>query len=289
MPYAPGGGTDILARLVSERLGPRLAQTILVDNRPGAGGTVAAGMVAKSAPDGYTLLLADMGPNAIAPGLYPNLPYDAAKDFAPITQAVRVPLLVVASPSKPFSTLSEFIAFARGNPGKATFGSAGNGNIGHLAGELLKMQMRLDMTHVPYKGAPPLLTDTARGEPDVAFTSHASSNGLVGAGRLKVLGVAGQVRPAIPGGLQTMGEAGVKDFEASTWFGFAAPAGTPRPIVERLHGDIVGVLGLAEVRDRMSVLGMEIVGSTPEAFATHIQREIAQWGEVVRRAGAKPD
>ncbi|MBC7781443.1 MAG: tripartite tricarboxylate transporter substrate binding protein [Proteobacteria bacterium] len=287
--YAPGGGADVLARIVAEQLGPRIGQAVLVENRPGAGGTIGAAMVAKAPPDGYTLLLADIAPNAIAPGLYSRLPYDALKDFEPITQAVRVPLIMVASPAAPFANVTEMLAWSRVNPGKLTYATSGNGSVGHLAGALLEHQASLKVQHVPYKGGSALLVDVVGGRVDIGFVSLASALGQIQAGKLQVVGVAGQQRPATMPAIQSIADAGIAGYEVSTWFGFAAPAGTPREIVDRLQREIVDALRPPAVLDKLRTQGMELLGSTPDAFRAYMASEIARWAQVVKLAGIKPE
>ncbi len=288
LPFPPGGGTDILGRLLSERLAARLGQPVVVENRGGAGGNVGAEAAAHSAPDGYTIVL--VAPSlAISPSLYKKLAYDPVKDFAPISLVATVPNVMVTNPSIPAKTLSEFIALAKTRPGAMNFGSGGNGTSNHLAGELFNIVAGVRLVHVPYKGVNLAMNDVMSGELQLVIIGIPAAAQHIKAGKLRALAVIDTKRAAALPDVPTAAEAGLRDFEVTTWYGVLAPAGTPRPIVTRLNTEIVRVMHSSEMKERLATMATEPVTSTPEEFGELIRREIAKWAEVVRAAGLKAD
>lgn len=286
-PFAPGGVVDTVSRVVAQKLSESLGQPVIVDNKPGAGGNIGAEFVSKSAPDGYTLLMGSIGTHAINVSLYPNLPYDAVRDFLPVSLATTNTNLVVVNPSFPVASIAELIAYAKANPGKLNYGTAGAGSSQHLAGELFKTMAGIDLVHVPYKGAGPAIIDLLAGQIPLMFVDTSTSLPHVRAGRLRALAVTSAKRdPQLPN-VPTVAESGLPGFEVNAWFGVFVPAGTPREIVNRLNADIVRGLAAPEVRERLLALGVEPVTSTPEQFAAFVKSEIAKWGRVVRQSGAR--
>jgi tripartite-type tricarboxylate transporter receptor subunit TctC len=287
VPFAAGGATDVLARLVGERLTASLGQQVVVDNRPGAGGNIGSDLVARAEPDGYTILMGAVGTHAINPSLYPKMPYDPVKDFAPVTLVASVPNVLVVNPEVPANSVQELIDLAKANPGELNFASSGNGTSIHLSGELFKAMTGTDIVHVPYKGSGPAVTDLLGGQVQMMFDNMPSSLPHVKAGKLRALGVTSAKRsPALPE-VPTIAEAGVPSYDATSWFGILAPAGTSEPVVTRLQGAIVQALGEPEMRQRMADLGAEPVGDTPAEFGQFIAAEIAKWAKVVNDAGVK--
>ena len=288
LPFPPGGGTDILGRLISERLATRLGQPVVIENRGGAGGNVGAEAAARSAPDGYTIVL--VAPSlAISPSLYRKLAYDPVKDFAPVSLVATVPNVMVTNPSIPAKTLAEFIALAKTRPGAMNFGSGGNGTSNHLAGELFNIVAGVRLVHVPYKGVNLAMNDVMSGEVQLVVIGIPAAAPHIKAGKLRALAVIDSKRAAALPDTPTAAEAGLADFEVTTWYGVLAPAGTPRPIVTRLNSEIVGVMQSPEMKERLATMATEPVTSTPEEFAELIRREIVKWGKVVRTAGLKAD
>jgi tripartite-type tricarboxylate transporter receptor subunit TctC len=288
LPFPPGGGTDILGRLLSERLAARLGQPVVIENRGGAGGNVGAEAAAKSAPDGYTIVL--VAPSlAISPSLYSKLAYDPVKDFSPVSLVATVPNVMVTHPSVPARTLSEFIALAKKKPGAMNFGSGGNGTSNHLAGELFNIVAGVRLVHVPYKGVNLAMNDVMAGEVQLVVIGIPAAAPHIKAGKLRALAVIDSRRAAALPEVPTVAEAGLPGFEVTTWYGVLTPAGTPRPIVTRLNAEIVKVMQAPEMKDRLASMATEPVTSTPEAFAELIRQEIVKWGKVVRAAGLKAD
>jgi tripartite-type tricarboxylate transporter receptor subunit TctC len=287
LPFPPGGPTDILGRLISERLGAALGQPVVTENRGGAGGNVGAEAAAKSAPDGYTIVLA--APSlAISPTLYAKLNYDPVRDLAPVSLVATVPNVVVTQPGHP-ATLKEFIALARAKPGGMNFGSGGSGTSNHLAGELFNLLADVKLTHVPYKGVNLAMQDVIAGRIDLVVIGVPAAAPHIKAGRLRALGVIAHQRlPTLPD-VPTVAEAGLAGFEVTTWYGILAPAGTPRPIVNRLNAELVKIMHSPEMRERLAGIGTDPVTSTPEEFAAYLKAEIDKWGEVIRKAGLKAD
>ena len=289
VPYPAGGPLDTVARLLGQKVAESLKQPVIVENKAGAGGNIGADTVAKSAPDGYTLLMGAVATHAINPTLYPSIPYDAARDFAPITQVASTPNVLVVNPSVPARNVQELIRHAKANPGKLNFGSGSTGSAGHLAGELFKSLAGIDMTHVPYKGAAPAMQDLVAGRLDLMFDNLASAQGQIKAGTVRALAVTTAKRSALAPDLPTIAESGLAGFDINTWFGVFAPAGTPADVVQRLHAAFTSALAAPDVRDRMLGLGAEPVGSSPREFAAYIAAEARKYAQLVKASGAKAD
>jgi len=289
VPFAPGGTTDILARTVGEKLSTALGVPVIVENKPGAGGGVGAEIVAKSAPDGYTIMGGTISTHAINASLYKDLPYDPVKDFVPITLIARVPNMLVVNPDVPAKEVKELIALLKANPGKYTFASSGNGTSQHLSGELFKSMAGVEMQHIPYKGSPPALQDVVGGQVTMTFDNITTAWPLAKAGKLRALAVTTAKRSAIAPDVPTLAESGLTGFEVGSWQGVFAPAGTPAPIVKRLNAEIVRILHMPEVSERLAGLGAEIVADSPEEFAALVKAEVVKWSEVVRKSGARVD
>jgi tripartite-type tricarboxylate transporter receptor subunit TctC len=289
VPFAPGGTTDILARTVSEKLSPALGVPVVVDNKPGAGGGVGAELVARAAPDGYTIIGGTISTHAINASLYKDLPYDPVKDFVPITMIARVPNMLVLNPGVPAKDVKELIVLLKANPGKYTFASSGNGTSQHLSGELFKTMAGVDMQHIPYKGSPPALQDVVGGQVTMTFDNITTAWPLAKAGKLKALAVTTAKRSDIAPDVPTLAESGLPGFEVGSWQGVFAPAGTPPAIVKRLNAEIVKILAMPDVREKLGALGAEIVADSPEDFAVIVKAEVAKWSDVVKKSGAKVD
>ncbi|AJG21057.1 Bug family tripartite tricarboxylate transporter substrate binding protein [Cupriavidus basilensis] len=294
VPFPAGGTTDIMARAVAAELSKLQGWNVVVDNRPGAGGNIGTDMVAKAAPDGYTLLMGTVGTHGINQSLYGKLPFDPVKDFTPITEVASVPNVLVVNPAfaqqNRINSVTDLIAHARANPGKLNMASSGNGTSIHLAGELFKTQTRTFMVHFPYKGSGPALTDLAGGTMQLMFDNLPSSMALIKSGKLKALAVtSAKPSPALPG-VPTVAEAArLPGFEASSWFGLLAPAGTPHEIVARVQQEVARALGTPAMREKMLAQGADPVGNTPEQFAAFIRAELTKWAKVVKDSGAKVD
>jgi len=289
VPFPPGGNSDALARIVGAELAKPLGQQIVVENRAGAGGTIAAASVAKAAPDGYTLFLNTAGTHGIATTLYPNLQYDAIRDFAPITNVAAAPLLFLVGAQSPHRTLGQLIAAAKASPKNLPFGSAGMGSSGHMSTEMFLTMAGIEMVHVPYKGGHLAAVDLMAGLVHLVLDQIPASLPQIKAGKMRALAISTPRRSELLPEVPTAAEAGVPGYNAQSWFGLVAPAGTPRPIIARLHGEVVKVLAIPEVRARILGIGMEPVGDTPEQFAVHIRSEIERWGRVVKSAGIKAE
>ncbi len=287
VPFAPGGGNDTVARAIAQSAGASLGQPVVVDNRPGAGGMLGAQLAAKSPPDGYTLFLGGVGSHAVNPNLHARLPYDPVKDFAPITLIASAPSVLVVHPSLPARTLAEFTALAKTSPGRINYASNGNGSSAQLAAVLYESMAGVRMVHVPYKGLAPALVDLLAGEVQAMFSSVVAIVPNIKAGRLRALAVTGKRRAALLPEVPTLDESGVPGYEAGSWYGILAPAGTPQAIVAKLHEAIVRALAQPEVRERLVSEGAEVIGSTPEAFAAHITAELARMGKLIRDAGIR--
>lgn len=283
---APGGATDIVARAVAQRLTENVGQTVVVDNRPGAAGSIGAALVAKALPDGYTILIVSSS-FAINPGLYASLPFHPIKDFAPITLIAQAPFLLVVHPSLPAISVKEFIALAKTKGGEFNFGSGGNGSSGHLAGELFKHLAGITATHVPYKGAGPAMVDVLAGQIQYMFASIVSSLHHVRAGKLRTLAVTSVKRSAAVPEVPTVAQAGVPGYEATTWYGALAPAGTPSGIAHKLNIEIVKAVRAPEAQSRLAGDGAEPAGSTPAQFAKHLDTEITKWVKVIKDSGVR--
>ena len=286
VPYPAGGGTDVIARSVAEKLMPRLGANVIVDNRPGAGTNLGIGLVAKAAPDGYTLLLASV-PLAINPSLYDKPGWDP-KELDAITLAAASALVLVAHPSVKANSIRELIDFAKANPGKLNYASIGTGTSSHLTGELFKSMAHIDMTHVPYKGSAPALTDLLGGQVQLMFSTMISGMPHIQSGKLKALAVTSKQRAAVLPNVPALAET-VPGFETIVWYGFLAPAGTPKPILTRLHTEIVNALKAPDVVQRFKAEGADIVANSPEQFAAFLANERAVWAKVIKQSGAKAD
>lgn len=283
--YAPGGTTDIIARLIAPRLSASLGQPVVVENRPGAAGNVGADVVAKSAPDGHTLQLGTAGNMTINPSLYANMPVDTIKDFQAISMIAALPNLMVVNPAVPAKTVQEFVAWAKARPGKVFFASSGTGNSPHITAELFNLATGLAMVHVPYRGSGPALTDLIGGQGvQVMFDNMPSAIGFARAGSLRALAVTGSARsPAAPE-LPTVRESGYPDVEVLAWFGLFAPAHTPRPVIDCLHREVVAALRTPELQKQLAELGAQPVGNTPDEFAKVVEDDVKRWARVVKAA-----
>ena len=288
VPFPPGGTSDILARTIGARLSEPLGQPVVVENRPGAGGNIAAEFVARSPADGYTLIMGTSS-LAISQSLYKKLSYDLVKDFAPITQAVNYANLLVVHPSAGVSSVNELLALARAKPGSLSYGTAGNGTPPHMTGELFKAYTKVDILHIPYKGGAPAIADLVAGQIPMMFDNVPPLLPHVRSGRIKALAVTSLARIPVLPDVPSLHELGLKDFDAVGWNGLLAPAGTPREIVDRLNAEVVKVLRIAQGRDGLTSQGADIVGNTPEQFAAWIRAEVKRWADVVRVSGAKVD
>jgi tripartite-type tricarboxylate transporter receptor subunit TctC len=284
--FAPGGGTDTVSRIVAKTLGEQLGHQVLTDNKAGAGGNIATDHVVKAQPDGYTIYLGNVGALTVNPHLLP-LQYDPLRDLAPITMAVVFPNLVVVHPSVSANTLAEFIKLAKDNPGKYTYGSSGIGGAGHLAGELLKMMAKIELTHVPFKGGGPAMQAMLGGQIHSYFATPVAAGPHVKAGKAKALATTGAKRDPFMADVPTVAESGYPGYEATNWYAYLAPAKTPRDIVERLNREIVKALKSPEVKDLLNKQGLEAAPSTPEDLAAFMKREYDTWGKVVKEAGIK--
>ena len=289
VPFPPGGGTDLISRVIAAELSKLWGVQVVADNRPGGGGTLGLGIAAKTPADGYTLVLGQASNIAVAPGLYAKLPYDPLKDLQPITQVIATPIVIVAHPSFPAKNVKDLVAYAKARPGAVTFGSPGNGTIGHLSLEMLKSMAKIDMLHIPYKGASVAITELIGGQIIIYGSSMPPALPLINAGKLRALGVSSAKRLAPLPSVPTVAESGVKDYEAVNWYGVLAPAGLPKEIVAKLHDDIVRILKQADVQERFKGEGGDVVGNTPEEFAVFMQKEVPKWSKVVREAGVKVD
>jgi len=289
VPFPAGGTTDILAREVGQRLSLSLGQPVVIDNRPGAAGNIGSELVAKSAPDGYTLLMATVGTHAINPNLYARIPYDHVKDFAPVVLVAGVPNVLEVTPSLPVHSVADLIKLAKEKPGQINFASSGSGTSIHLSGELFKTMADVDMTHVPYKGSAPAITDLIGGQVQVMFDNLPSSLQQIKAGKLRAIAVTSAQRaPALPD-VPTIAESGLPGFEATSWFGIVAPAGTPPTIIARINADVNQWLQSSEAKEKLLAQGAVAAGGSPEQFAAYIHAETEKWARVVKASGAKVD
>ena len=289
VPATAGDGSDVLARTVGQELTNLLGQTIIVENRPGAGGSVAADVVAKAAPDGYTLMLANGSSHGVTPSLYPRLPYDTLRDFAPVTLIGTAPNALVVGTSLPAANFAEFAAYVRARPGRLNIASAGNGSLSHLAGEWLKSAAAIDMVHVPYRGATPALADLVSGQTAAMVINIPTIQPLLRAGKLRVLATTGAKRAVSLPDVPTIAESGLRGYETVAWFGLVAPAKTPTDIVNRLASDTARALAAPAVRERLIAFGAEPVGNTPAEFGLFIRGEIAKYAKIIRDANVKVD
>jgi tripartite-type tricarboxylate transporter receptor subunit TctC len=289
VPFAPGGSTDTLARTLAQKLSEALGQQVVVDNRSGGNGNIGTELVARAAPDGHTIVLGYIANLGIGPSLYAKLPFDPVKDFAPVTLLAVAPNILVAHPSVPVKNVRELVAYAKANPNKVNYASAAVASLGHLAGELLNSLAGIQMQHVPYKGSGQAVIDLLAGQVQVMVSGMSSVMPHIRGGKLRPLAVTGAQRsPAVPE-VPTIAEAGYPGFEASAWYSVMAPAGTPKPVVARLNGEILRALKMPEVKDRLENVGFEIVGSSPEQCGTYIRNEIVKWAKVVKASGIKAE
>lgn len=289
VPFPPGGSTDLLARRIGEKLAAALGQPVVVDNRPGAGGTVGADFVAKAPADGYTLLLGVTGSNAIAQALYPKLPYDVVKDFAPVSMVVSSPLVLAVNPAVKATTAPEFTALARARPGGISYGSAGNGTSMHLTGEMYKQAAKVSMVHIPYRGSAGMLTDLMGGQIEATFGDLLVLKPQIDAGKVRALAVTSQKRHPMLPQVPTLAEAGLANFEALSWQGLFAPAGTPPDVLDKLSTEVNKAIKTPEIQDYFGARGFVIEGTTPAAFKGFIEREVKKWTVIVQTSGAKAD
>jgi tripartite-type tricarboxylate transporter receptor subunit TctC len=288
-PFPPGGSTDLLARLISQKLSESVGQQVIVENRGGAGGTIGVELAGKAPPDGYTIVMGHVGTFGANPTLYPKLPYDANRDFAPITVLAIVPNGMVVHPSFPARTAKEFLAIARAKPREILYGSGGSGSATHLAIVYLELAAKIELVHIPYKGAGPAIIDLIAGQTSMTVTGMPALMPHIKSGKLRPIGVATAKRLAVLPEVPTIAESGVPGFEANQWYGVLTQAAVPRDIVMKLNAEIVKILARPDVKKRLADDGAEPVGNTPEQFAAHIKTEIARWAPVVKASGAKPD
>lgn len=286
--FPPGGTNDIVARLVAQRLSERLGQQMVVENRPGANGALGAEVAARSAPDGYTLFIAAVN-HVVLPSLFPKLAYDIERDFTPVILLATVPIVVTVHPSLPVRSVAELIALAKAKPGVLNYASSGNGGGTHLAGELFKIQAGVNLTHVPYKGSGPAMTDLVGGQVQLMFADLPAATGQIKAGKLRALAVGSPHLSALVPELPTVSASGLPGYEAYTWVGIMAPAGTPRDIVARLNAEAVAALARSDLKEALAAQGAEAAPGTPEQFGTHVKTELAKWAQVVKTAGIRAD
>jgi tripartite-type tricarboxylate transporter receptor subunit TctC len=288
VPYPPGGPTDITARVVAAEMSKTIGQNIVIDNRPGASGMIGSEMVTKSTPDGYTLL-ANASIHVINPSVYPDMRFDAIKDFTPITQLAQVPLVLVVPANSPIKSVKDLVEYAKANPGKVNFGSAGSASAQHLAGESFKIAAGIQMQHIPYKGSAPALTDLAGGQLQLMFDSMPSATPMINSGKLRAIAVTTTTRAKARPDLPTIAESGFPGFDISTWYAYWAPKGTPEDVVEKLAASAAQALKNPEVIAKYEAMGAEPVGSTPAQFAAYVESEAKKWSDIVKKSGAKLD
>lgn len=287
--FPPGGATDILSRDFAAKLGEELKQQVIIENKPGAGGTIGADLVAKAPPDGYTLTIGTSSNHAIAVSLYKKLPYDPVKDFAPITMLAVSQNVVVINPGIPANNIKELVAYAKANPGKLNFGSSGNGTISHLTGEMFNTLNGTQITHIPYKGSAFVFPDLLSGQISVMYDSTISIGSLVKSGKVKALAVTGAKRSVLVPELPTVAESGYPGFESTNWFGFFAPAATPAEILQRLNAAAVKVLAAPDLQSRFALQGAEVVANKPDEALAMLKADIVKWAEVAKKSGARID
>ncbi len=289
VPFPPGGGNDTVARAVGQRLAESISQPVVIDNRPGAGGTIGADLAARAPGDGYTLFLAGVASHGINPALGGRLPYDPVRDFTPVSLLATAPLLLVVHPSLPVRSVKELVALARTRPGALNYASNGRGSSSHMAAELFASLGQVRMEHVPYKGFAPALTDLLGGRVELMFSSLVAILPHVSAGKLRAVATTGSARSPVLANLPTVAEAGLAGNETASWYGVVAPAGTPGPVVERLATEFGRIVRTPAVREQLLADGAVPVGGTPQAFAAHIKAELARWSKLVREAKIQPD
>ena len=289
VPFPPGGPLDAVGRLLAQQLSERWGQSVVVENKAGAGGNVGADLVAKSPPDGYTVVMGALSTHAVNPSLYAKIPYDPQKDFAPITRVAVTPNVLVVNSALPVNSVKELIAYAKAHPGQLSFGSGSTGSAGHLAGELLKVDAGIDMVHIPYKGAAPAMQALLAGDIQLMFDNLANAMAQVKAGKLRALAVTTAERSKLAPDLPTMAEAGVPGFDISTWFGLFAPAGTPADVIAKWNGDVVRILESPDVRERLLAQGAEPAPDSAADFGRFVASELAKYARIVKASGAKVD
>ena len=288
-PFPPGGPSDIVGRAISQRWSEALGQTVVVDNRGGASGIVGCEIVAKAAPDGHTLLLGPSGALTIQPTINPKLPFDPQRDFEPVTQLTTGPQVIAVNPAVPAKSVQKLVALAKAKPGQLNYASGGSGTANHLAAEVFKLAAGVDVVHVPYKGTGPALTSVLSGEAQMIISSLLPALPHLKSGKLRALAVTSTSRSAAVPNVPTAAESGLPAFETSSWHGILVPARTPRSIITRLHGELVKVLHLPDVRERLTVQGLNVVASTPQQFAAHIKSETVKYARVIKQLGIKPE
>jgi tripartite-type tricarboxylate transporter receptor subunit TctC len=288
VPYTPGAINDFVARLTAQKLTDLWGKQVVVDNRPGGGTLIGTDLVAKASPDGHTMLLAPTA-FAINVSLYPKLPYDTVRDFAAVTQIGTGPYLMVCNPQLAAKNVKDLVALAKAKPGALSYASTGSGGSAHLMGELLKSAAGIDMQHIPYKGLAPGLTDVMSGQVSCTFGTMVAVNAHVKSGRLRAIALTGNARSRAAPDTPTIAEAGYADYHATGWWGVVVPAATPKPLIAKLHADVVRITKLADVREKLEVQGVDLIGNTPEQFTKFIHEEITRWGKAVKLSGAKPD
>jgi tripartite-type tricarboxylate transporter receptor subunit TctC len=289
VPGPPGGGADLLARLLGAKLSVTLAVPVVIDNRSGAGGLLGTELAARATPDGYTLIVGNSGPNAVLPALLKNTPYDPLRSFAPVSLLASTVNLLVVHPSLAATTVAELVALAKAKPGQITFASGGSGQSSHLSGELFKLQAGIDIVHVPYKGSGPAVLDLVAGRVGMMFGNIPSVMPQVTAGRLRALAVTSAKRSQLVAQLPTMAEAGLAGYESIQWYGVLAPAGTPGAVVRQLHAALVAATNAPELQEQLYKQGFDAIGSTPAEFAAYLQVELQKWKKVVAAAGIRPE
>jgi tripartite-type tricarboxylate transporter receptor subunit TctC len=289
VPFPAGGPLDTTGRAIAQKLTDAWGQSVVVDNRPGVGGNIGADLVAKSPPDGYTVVMGALSTHAVNPSLYPSMPYDAIKDFAPITLVAVTPNVLVVNPSLPVQSLKELVAYAKTNPNRLSFGSGSNGSAGHLAGELFKAETGADVVHVPFKGSAPAMQALLAGDVQFMFDNLASSMPQVKAGKLRALAVTTKTRSKLAPDLPTMAEAGLPGFDIATWFGLLAPAGTPAAVIAKWNAEVVRILNSPDLHERLVAQGAEPAPTTPAEFAAFIASESSKYARIVKASGAKVD
>ncbi len=288
VPYPPGGGTDVIARIVQEPLAKELGQQVIIDNRGGAGGSIGSALAAQSPSDGYTVLFT-LSSHTINPSFYPRLPFDTEKDFSPVVTIASLPQILVANPNFPAKTVKEVIEMAKAKPGSISYASVGNGSPGHLAGAMMATDAGVDMTHIPYRGGGPAVTDVIAGQVPLLWVSIPAAAQFVKTGKLRALAVSTVKRSAVFPDVPTMAESGFKDFEVDSWYAMFVPASTPKPIIERLNKAALKVLAQPEVKEKLLSQGAEAVGDSPSQLGAVVKKEIAKWKQVVKAANIKVD
>ncbi len=289
IPFPPGGSLDNIGRLIAQKLSETWGQQVVIENKPGAGGNIGADAVAKSPADGYAVVMGALSTHAVNPSLYAKMPYDAAKDFAPISLVAITPNVLIVNAAMPVTSVKEMIAYAKANPGRTNFGSGSNGSAGHLAGELFKLETGTDVAHIPYKGGAPALQALLAGDTQFMFDNLANAMAQVKGGKVRAIAVTTAQRSKLAPDLPTMAEAGMPGFDISTWFGLLAPAGTPPDVIAKWNADVVKVLNSPDVREKMLAQGAEPSPQTPAEFASFIAREREKYARIVKASGAKVD